>query len=99
MEILKVIYYALCVIIVLLAETVGLWFLYNKMTIPAERMDAAFWVFQFSILSAVLGLISVPYISTIIAHEKMSAFAYTSLLDSFLKLLICFLLQIIPYTN
>ena len=83
---IKVIYYALCVIIVLLAETVGLWFLYNKMTIPAERMDAAFWVFQFSILSAVLGLISVPYISTIIAHEKMSAFAYTSLLDSFLKL-------------
>lgn len=94
---IKVIYYTLCVIIVLLAETVGLWFLYNKMTIPAERMDAAFWVFQFSILSAVLGLISVPYISTIIAHEKMSAFAYTSLLDSFLKLLICFLLQIIPY--
>ena len=84
-------------IIVLLAETIGLWFLLYKMTIPAERMNAAFWVFQFSILSAVLGLVSVPYISTIIAHERMSAFAYTSLFDTFLKLLICFLLQVIPY--
>ncbi len=94
---IKVIYYVLCVIIVLLAETIGLWFLLYKMTIPAERMNAAFWVFQFSILSAVLGLVSVPYISTIIAHERMSAFAYTSLFDTFLKLLICFLLQVIPY--
>lgn len=94
---IKVIYYALCVIVVLLAETVGLWFLFNKMTIPPERMHAAFWVFQYSVLSAVIGFICVPYNSAIIAHERMSAFAYISLIDAILKLLICFLLQAIPY--
>ena len=81
---IKVIYYALCVIVVLLAETVGLWFLFNKMTIPPERMHAAFWVFQYSVLSAVIGFICVPYNSAIIAHERMSAFAYISLIDAIL---------------
>lgn len=94
---IKVIYYALCVIVVLLAETIGLWFLFNKMTIPEERMNAAFWVFQYSVLSTVVAFICVPYNSAIIAHERMSAFAYISLIDAVLKLLICFLLQIIPH--
>ena len=94
---IKVIYYALCVVVVLLAETIGLWFLYNKMTIPAERMNAAFWTFQYSVLSTVIAFICVPYNSAIIAHERMSAFAYISLVDAVLKLLICFLLQVIPY--
>ena len=90
-------YYILCVVIVLFAETVGLWFLFNKMTIPADRMSAAFWVYQYSVLSSVVGFISVPYNSAIIAHERMSAFAYISLLDATLKLVICFLLQMSPY--
>ena len=94
---IKVMYYILCVVIVLLAETVGLWFLFNKMTIPADRMSAAFWVYQYSILSSVVGFISVPYNSAIIAHERMSAFAYISLLDATLKLMICFLLQMASY--
>ena len=94
---IKVMYYILCVVIVLLAETVGLWFLFNKMTIPADRMSAAFWVYQYSVLSSVVGFISVPYNSAIIAHERMSAFAYISLLDATLKLVICFLLQMSPY--
>ena len=94
---IKVMYYILCVVIVLLAETVGLWFLFNKMTIPADRMSAAFWVYQYSILSSVVGFISVPYNSAIIAHERMSAFAYISLLDATLKLIICFLLQMASY--
>lgn len=94
---IKVIYYALCVVVVLLAETIGLWFLYNKMTIPAERMDAAFWVFQYSVLSTVIAFICVPYNSAIIAHERMSAFAYISLIDAVLKLLICFLMQVVSY--
>jgi polysaccharide biosynthesis protein len=85
------------VVIVLFAETVGLWFLFNKMTIPADRMSAAFWVYQYSVLSSVVGFISVPYNSAIIAHERMSAFAYISLLDATLKLVICFLLQMSPY--
>lgn len=94
---IKVMYYILCVVIVLFAETVGLWFLFNKMTIPADRMSVAFWVYQYSVLSSVVGFISVPYNSAIIAHERMSAFAYISLLDATLKLVICFLLQMSPY--
>ena len=68
----------LSLIIVLLAETIGLWFLNNKLVIPADRMAAAHWVYQLSILTFVIGLISVPYNAAIIAHERMSAFAYMS---------------------
>lgn len=84
-------------IIVVLGETVGLWFLYNKMQIPADRMDAAFWVLQCSIVSTVVMIISVPYNSDIIAHEKMSAFAYISILEAVLKLVIVYLLVVSPY--
>jgi O-antigen/teichoic acid export membrane protein len=94
---IKVIYYFLCIMIVLVSETIGVWFLYNKMTIPADRMIAAFWVFQFTIVSAVLDFVCVPYNSAIIAHEKMSAFAYISLLDAVFKLLICYVLLITPF--
>lgn len=48
-------------VIILLAETIGLWFFYHKMIIPIERMDAAFWVFQFAVLTAVVMIMSVPY--------------------------------------
>lgn len=74
------------ILLLLLAETLGLWFLYNKMQIPVERIDAAFWVFQCSIISALIMLISIPYNALIIAHEKMSIFAFVSILDAFLKL-------------
>lgn len=80
----------LSLIIVLLAETIGLWFLNNKLVIPADRMAAAHWVYQLSILTFVIGLISVPYNAAIIAHERMSAFAYMSVVDVFGKLLIAF---------
>lgn len=82
------------VIVFVLAETIGLWLLYNKMTIPVERFNAAFWVYQCSILSTMVMFISVPYNATIIAHEKMSAFAYISILEVVLKLLIVYLLLI-----
>ena len=84
-------------LIVLLGETVGLWFLYNKMQIPAERMDAAFWVMQCSIVSMVVMIVSVPYNADIIAHEKMSAFAYISILEVVLKLAIVYLLLVFSY--
>jgi O-antigen/teichoic acid export membrane protein len=94
---IKIIYYSLSLIVVLLGETIGIWFLYTQMTIPSERMTAAFWVYQYSILSTVLFLICVPYNSVIIAHERMSAFAYISLFDALMKLGICYLLLITPY--
>ena len=84
-------------IIVLLGETVGLWFLYNKMQIPADRMDAAFWVLQCSILSTVVMILSVPYNADIVAHEKMSAFAYISILEVVLKLAVVYLLVVFSF--
>ena len=87
----------LSLIIVLLAETIGLWFLNNKLVIPADRMAAAHWVYQLSILTFVIGLISVPYNAAIIAHERMSAFAYMSVVDVFGKLLIAFSMYYSPY--
>ena len=86
----------IAVLILLLGETVGLWFLYNKMQIPDDRMDAAFWVLQCSIVSTVVMIVSVPYNATIVAHEKMSAFAYISVLEVVLKLLIVYILIIFP---
>lgn len=79
-------------VIFILAETAGLWLLYNKMIIPENRMDAAIWVYQFSILSFMISVIQVPYNASIIAHEKMSVYAYISIVDVILKLLVVFLL-------
>ena len=86
----------LSLIIVVLIESVGVWFLNAKMTIPAERMTAANWVLQFSIVTFVINLISVPYNAAIIAHEKMSAFAYISILEAVGKLAIAFLIIMSP---
>ncbi len=78
----------LSTVIVVAAESVGLWFLNSKMNIPAERIEAANWVLQLSILSFCINLVSVPYNAAIIAHEKMSAFAYVSILEAVGKLAI-----------
>ena len=86
----------LSLIIVVLIESVGVWFLNTKMTIPADRMTAANWVLQFSIVTFVINLISVPYNAAIIAHEKMSAFAYISILEAVGKLTIAFLIMWSP---
>ncbi len=87
----------LSILIIILGETIGLWFFYAKMQIPIERMNAAFWVYQFSIVGAVLSIMSVPYNASIISHEKMSAFAYISLSDVMLKLLIAYSMLITPF--
>lgn len=91
------IHFLIAALIVLFGETVGLWFLYEKMQIPADRMDAAFWVLQCSIMSTVVMIISVPYNADIIAHEKMTAFAYISILESVLKLVVVYVLLLLPY--
>ncbi len=86
----------LSLIIVILIESVGVWFLNAKMTIPETRMAAANWVLQFSIITFAINLISVPYNAAIIAHEKMSAFAYISILEAVGKLAIAFLIMWSP---
>lgn len=83
----------IALIVLLFAESIGLWFLFNKMIIPESRMTAAFVVFQCSVVSTVVLILSVPYNADIIAHEKMSAFAYISIVEVTLKLLIVFLLK------
>lgn len=87
----------IALLIVILGETVGLWFLMNELVIPDGRMDAAMWVYQCSIVTAVVTIMSVPYNADIIAHEKMSAFAYISVLEILLKLAIVYLLVALPF--
>lgn len=86
----------LSLVIVLLIESVGVWFLNAKMTIPADRLAAANWVLQFSIVTFVINLVSVPYNATIIAHERMSAFAYISIFEAVGKLAVAFLITVSP---
>lgn len=83
-------------VVLFLMETIGVWFLNHKMIIPPQSIVAANWVFQFSIITFCFNLWSVPYNATIIAHEKMSAFAYISIFDAVAKLIIAFAITIIP---
>lgn len=84
----------LAVFIVLLAETVGLWFLDNKVIIPEERMDAAIFAFHFSIVAAFFQITQIPYTASIISHEKMGIYAYMSIAEVSLKLLIVYALYV-----
>ena len=83
----------LALFVLLLCETVGLWFLINKLVIPNERIIAAHWVYQLSTLSTVIGIVQVPYGAVIIAREKMNIYAYMSIFDVVIKLVLIFLLQ------
>ena len=84
----------IAILIVIVAETVGLWFLYNKMVIAPDRLSAAVYTYHLSISTAVFTLTQVPYNATIVAHEKMSIYAYMSIFEVSAKLLICYLLTI-----
>ena len=92
-----IIHLLIAVIVIILAETIGLWFFYNKMTIPLERQTAAFWVYQISILTSVFSISQVPYNATLIAHEKMKIYAYVGIVEVICKLLIVYLLSFSPF--
>lgn len=87
-------YAILSLIVVILGETVGLWFVANKLVIPVERMTAAMWVYQFSIAGSVLSFMTIPFNSLILAHEKMDFYAYLGVAEVLLKLLVAYLLYI-----
>lgn len=87
------------ILFVVLAEAFGVWFLNNKMTIPTDRIIASNVVFQASVIATVALIMSTPYNAYIVAEERMSAFAWISVLDVSLKLLIVYLLKILPYDN
>lgn len=84
-------------IILLLSETIGLWFLNYNLNIPTERMYAANVVFQFSLLAFCFSVLKVPYNASVIAYEKMSFYAWISIIEVILKLLIVFLLVLFLY--
>lgn len=86
----------IAVVVLVLAETIGLWFLNNKMVISHNRMIAANWCYQFSIITFSINLISVPYNAAIVAHEKMSAFAYISILEAIGRLIVAWCIALNP---
>lgn len=89
-----IVHIGIAIVVLIVAETAGLWFLENKLVIPDGRMEAAHWVYQLSIASAMLGITQVPYNACIIAHERMGVYAYIEILNVTLKLLIVYLLTI-----
>lgn len=84
-------------ILIITSETLGLWYLNHKMVIPIERLNAANWCFQFSIVTFAVNLINVPYNATIIAHERMSAFAYIAIIESIGQLFVAWGIMVTPY--
>ena len=93
----QIIHIGIALLIFILAETIGLWFLNNKLNFPEGRLEAARWIYHWSVLSFAITIIQAPYNALIIAHEKMSVFAYLSILEVILKLLIVFLLAHISF--
>lgn len=86
----------LAIIIVALLESVGIWYIHNKMVIPFERFYAAHWIFQMSIISMVVSMFQAPFDAAIMAHERMGFYAFLSILNQVLKLIIVLLLPILP---
>lgn len=82
----------LALIVLVLAEPAGIWFIENHLNIPADRISAAHWVFQFSLLTFVINIISIPYNASIVAHEKMSAFSVIGIMEGIAKLGVAFLI-------
>lgn len=79
-------------ILVIVAESIGPWFIENKLTIPDNRQYAAQWTFQFSLITCVFMIISAPYSSSIMVHERMDVYAYFTIFDTSMKLLIVYLI-------
>ncbi|MBE6381537.1 MAG: lipopolysaccharide biosynthesis protein [Lentisphaerae bacterium] len=90
-------HFAVALFLIVIGETVGLWYLHNKLVIPVGREFAAGWLYQFTIITAVLGTINVPYNACIVAHEKINVFAILQVIDAVLKLGIVYVIQVAPY--
>lgn len=83
----------MAVAISIILEIMGVWFLNTVASIPDDRLEAAYWVFQFSTIAFAISLISSPFSALIIAHERMNIYAYTSIIDAVFKLTICFVIM------
>lgn len=87
----------LAIIILIMAETIGLWFLNSKMNFPEGRMTIVNWIYQFSIVTCIIGVIQTPFTAALISYEKMTFYAYIGILDILLKLGVVFLLILLPW--
>lgn len=92
-----IIHIIIAIVFMIFAESVGLWFVKEKLVIPVNRLSAAIWVYHFSILAAIATIIQTPYKANTIAYEKMDAFAYIEIINVLLKLVIVYFLPYIPY--
>lgn len=90
-------YLLLSLLVIVLGETVGLWFVNTQLNIPSERMYAAQWVYQFTLIQFIINLLRVPYNASIIAYERMNFYAYLSLIEVVVKLLVVYLLYITTF--
>lgn len=86
----------IAIIIGALLESIGLWYLYEKMVLPVERLQSAFWIFQFSTIIMILGILKVPFSAAIVSHERLDFYAFLSIFDTILKLIIVLILPYIP---
>ena len=90
-------YFLIALIIFVIAEVGGLWIIYNKLVIPSHRFIAAFWVFQFTLLSLFLTMLTIVYDSVLIAHEDMKAYSYLGIIEGLAKLGIAYAISIVPF--
>lgn len=86
----------IAILVVVLLETVGLWYVNNKMVIPNDRTNVAMWIYQFSVISSALVIMQTPYSAAIMAYEKMNYYAIVGIVDVLLKLALAL---VIPYTE
>lgn len=97
---MSVITQLICVLLVIVfAETIGLWFFKTQLNIPPERTTAALFAYQLSILTLCFSMIKVPYEAMIISYEKMSVYAYLGIIDAVLKLCVILLIPLLDYDN
>ena len=89
-----IVHFFIALIIAILCESLGMWFINNKLVIPADRLVAAHWVFQFAVLSMFVSVTQVPYNSVIFSHERMDVYAYVEIANTLLRLLVVYLLVI-----
>lgn len=90
-------HFLLALIILVLGETVGLWYVYNKLVVEPGRFEAAMVCYQLSVLGTFIGIILVPFNSALVAHEHMGMYAYMAIYDAVAKLLAAYLIQIVPW--
>lgn len=86
----------IAILVILLLETIGIWYINNKMVIPVERLSTAMWIYQFSVISSVLVIMQTPYSAAVMAYEKMNYYAVVGIVDVLLKLVLAL---VIPYVS